>query len=115
MVIVSLSLATICALGQCFPALVGNRTPVGDFQIEHVLTKQAGLGGDILMYEEGETRVKGIHRVYTLVASQRREERLASPDPKQRQSITDGCINVAPNVYTFLRDCCSKDILRIVK
>lgn len=66
------------------------------------MTSQPGYGGDVLKFKEDETSAFAIHRVWTLKPAQRRLERLQSKDPKERQSITNGCINVMPEVYEKL-------------
>lgn len=102
MIVVDVALATICFLGQCYPALVGPSTPKGEFQLRQLMTSQPGYGGDVLKFKEDANSVYAIHRVWTLKPAQRRLERLQSNDPKQRQSITNGCINVMPEVYEKL-------------
>lgn len=110
MIIVDVSMAVICFLqaGQqvCHNALVGPSTPKGTFSIVQRLTSDPGYGGDVLQFHEDSKSVFAIHRVWTLKPEQRRLERLKSSDPKQRQSITNGCINVAPEVYQRLVECC---------
>ena len=106
-VIVDLALATICFLGQCYPALVGPRTPVGEFTLQQRLTDSPGYGGDVLQFHETEKYVVAVHRVWTLKPEEQRLDRIASPDVRQRKNITNGCVNVAPEVYQKLVDCCS--------
>lgn len=113
MVIVDLALATICFANQCYPALVGKDTPVGQFQMIERLTSQAGYGGDVLQFKETPEAWYAIHRVWTLKPSEHRAERLRSTDVKQRTTITHGCINIDPTVYMLLRDCCSNDTLTV--
>lgn len=108
MVVVDLTLATICFLGQCYPALVGKDTPVGTYQLQHARTSQSGYGGDVLafkQYRPGEWFT--VHRVFTGRPSQRRLEKLKHGSTKDRINVTLGCINVAPDVYQKLVDCCS--------
>lgn len=107
MIVVDLTLATICFLNACFPALVGKDTPVGEFQIVQRLTDQPGYGGDVLQFKEDEQAWYAIHRVWVLRPKEKRLERLRQPDPNKRV-ITAGCINVEPDVYDKLRDCCSQ-------
>ncbi len=107
MILVELATATICFLSQCYPALVGPDTPRGEFQVQQRTTKARGYGGDVLVFKETAKDAYAIHRVYTLKPEQRRMERLTSGDPKQRVTITLGCINVMPEVYDKLVDCCS--------
>jgi len=113
-IIVSLSAATICFLGQCHPVLVGNKTPLGDFPVVHMVTQQAGYGGDILAFAEDKHQIYAVHRIWTLNPKQQRIERIQSNNVKERQGITGGCVNVMPQVYDELLDCCSKGTLHIV-
>jgi len=69
-----------------------------------MLTKQLGYGGDVLVFKETENYAFAIHRVWLRNPTQHRAERLASDDPKKRQGVTMGCINVAPEVYDQLKD-----------
>lgn len=113
MVFVDLAMATICFMGSCYPALVGTNTPVGTFSLSQQLIHEPGYGGDILVYQEGATTLWAIHRVYTLNHNEHRRERLAANRVDQRRAVTKGCINVMPEVYQKLVDCCSKDVLII--
>lgn len=110
MVVVDLALATICLLHgpvpECHPALVGPSTPRGEFSLVQRLTEDRGYGGDVVQFHEDEKAVFAIHRVWTLRPVERREHRLRSGDPKQRASITNGCVNVSPEVYDRLVGCC---------
>jgi hypothetical protein len=112
MVVVNLSAALICFLGSCYPALVGVATPMGVFQLEQRSTVAHGYGGDVLLFKEEENGAFAIHRVINFNPDQRRWQRIASPAPRDRV-ITDGCINVAPDVYEKLVDCCSTETLVI--
>ena len=113
MVLVNLGLAIICFAGQCYPALIGARTPIGEYQLDHRSTPKYGYGGDVLMFKETETEVYSIHRVITFNPTQRRVERLTGEVPPNLRIISDGCINVMPEVYEKLVDCCSDDQLTI--
>lgn len=112
MIVVSLLAATICFADECHPALIGKTTPVGQFELNQRLTSQPGYGGDVLQFSEDSTSWNAIHRVYLLNKNERRDKRLLSSNPKDR-IITKGCINVAPDVYKKLVDCCSSDGLII--
>lgn len=114
MVIVNITLATICFLGQCHPALIGKDTPVGEFQLIQRLTEQPGYGGDVLQFKETDDAWYAIHRVWTLRPSERREQRLRSQNPADRE-ITAGCVNIAPDVYEKLVDCCSNSPVVLTK
>lgn len=107
MVLVDLALATICFAGQCYPALVGQNTVRGEFVLQQRLTESPGYGGDVLQFRETEDTVMAIHRVWLLKPSERRAERLKSSNAKDRRFITNGCVNVAPDVYQKLLECCS--------
>ena len=113
MVVVSLALASICFGGGCYPALVGSNTPPGTFALSQRETPEPGYGGDLLVYREDDRHVWAIHRVITFNANERRLDRLASGQAEQRRGITKGCINVMPEVYRRLVDCCSNDVLVI--
>ena len=115
MILVNLATASICFLSQCYPALVGLDTPIGQFRLEHVSTKAAGYGGDVILFQETSNSVYAIHRVWLLNPQQRRLERLISGNTPERISITLGCINVMPEVYDKLRDCCSNQLMIISK
>lgn len=113
MVVVSLALASICFAGECHPVLVGNNTPAGTFPLSQQQTMEPGYGGDLLVYREDKKHLWAIHRVYTLNPKERRVEWLASGSVDQRRAVTKGCINVMPDVYRKLVDCCSNDLLVI--
>ena len=109
-VIVDITLATICFANACYPALIGKATPVGEYQLALRITQSPGYGGDVIQFKETTDDVFAIHRVWLGKPKERRLQRLASPDPAQRQ-ITNGCINVMPDVYEKLKTCCSNDSL----
>lgn len=113
MVIVDVTLALICFAGQCHPALVGTDTPRGEFQMTHAETDWPGYGGDVLMFRHTAKGVSAIHRTYTLGNAQHRERRIRSDNPADRRGITAGCVNVTPEVYEQLLDCCSNQKLII--
>lgn len=97
-----LSKALLCASAQCWPVLVGPKTPVGGpYQLIQRLTSDPGYGGDVLQFAEDEDTVYAVHRVWKLRPNERREERLRDPNPAHR-FITKGCVNVDPLVYDEL-------------
>lgn len=116
-VLVTLALATICFTSQninhCYPILLGKNTPIGKFQIIRRYTDDPGYGGDVLQFYEDNHQVYAIHRVWLLKPQQRRLERLDSNNIEDHL-ITNGCINIKPEVYEELVNCCSNDEL-IVK
>lgn len=107
MIEVMLLSAFICFNGQCHPALVGPKTKPGTYEVSKLLTDRPGYGGDVLKFHEDADTIYAIHRVWTLKPKERREQRLKSWDPLQRRNVTDGCINVEPQVYELLLKCCS--------
>ena len=114
MITVTLGLAAICFLNQCHPALVGEQTPTGHYRLQQRSVISEGYGGDVLVFWERGQDLFAVHRVWKLRPSQHRVERLYSADPAQRV-ITDGCINVMPDVYDQLVECCSDGEMEIVK
>jgi len=111
-VIVSIALATICftynGAEECHPVLLGKKipTPKGDFILRRRFTQDPGYGGDVLQFHEDANLVYAIHRVWLLKPEQKRLERLKSTKIEDR-FISSGCINVMPEVYQKLVDCCS--------
>jgi len=103
--------AEICTPAWCAPVLIGTHLKAGVFPIQHARVLAPGYGGDVLAFD---TRIDGvplaIHRVWTLRPEQRRIERLQGP-VAGRLGITGGCINVMPDVYARLVDCCSKGMV----
>jgi hypothetical protein len=113
MILVDLATATICFLNQCYPALVGPETPTGEFRLEQVRTEAAGYGGDVILFKETKNSVFAIHRVWLLNPKQQRIQRLTSGDVTERIAVTLGCINVMPDVYDKLVDCCNNQLMVI--
>ena len=113
MVFVDLATATICFLSQCYPALIGPDTPTGEFRLEQVRTQQAGYGGDVILFKETQNSILAIHRVWLLNPKQNRLQRLASGKVSERLATTLGCINVMPDVYDKLVDCCNHQLLTV--
>lgn len=120
MVVVSIALATICftykpgGAEECHPVLIGADTPHGQFTLNQRLTKSPGYGGDVLQFLDTPSGVFAIHRVYLLNPKEHRAERLKNPDPQMRH-ITHGCINVEPEVYDQLMNCCSRNETLLIK
>jgi hypothetical protein len=114
MILVSLTAATICFGGSCYPALVGYTTPVGTYSLTLRLTEQKGYGGDVLEFTEDDTMWLAIHRLWKLNPEQKREERIHSRRIVDH-FITKGCINIEPEVYEKLKNCCSAEPLVITR
>jgi hypothetical protein len=117
-VIINLALATICftygGTEECHPVLLGKNTPtpVGEFTLKRRYTRDPGYGGDVLQFYETKTDVYAIHRVWLLNPNQKRLERLKSTNIKDH-FISAGCVNVEPEVYEKLIDCCTNELLII--
>lgn len=114
-IVVHVASATICFLGHCHPALIGSATPLGSFPLMHAKVHEPGYGGDVLAFAHDENGVYAIHRVWTLIPAQRRVKRLTTGAVPDRLDITGGCINVMPEVYESLVDCCESAKLTITK
>jgi hypothetical protein len=112
-VVVHLALALICFDGDCHPALLGRDTPPGRYTLSWRGTDAPGYGGDLLVFRESSTHVWAIHRVLTLLPSQRRVQRLTSGSASARREVTAGCVNLMPEVYAQLVDCCRGETLLI--
>ena len=117
-ILISIALATICfnyrGVDECHPVLLGkdNATPVGEYSVARKRTNSPGYGGEILQFKETKTEVYAIHRVWLLKPEQKRAERLKSENIQDRY-ISSGCVNVEPEVYSKLVNCCSNDHLVI--
>lgn len=117
-IIVSIALATICftynGTEDCYPVLLGKQssTPVGEYSLKKRITADAGYGGDVLQFHETADAVYAIHRLWNLRPEQKRKERLKSNKVSDRY-ISDGCINVDPEVYEKLMNCCTDQKLII--
>lgn len=98
--ILSLSLATLCADQTCHPVLVGASTPVGEFTLTHYSVDVPGYGGDVLGFAVRNGRLLAVHRVLPS-PSDHRAGRL-SARTSMRKDVTDGCVNVSPDVYDEL-------------
>lgn len=112
-VVVELGAATICFFGQCFPALVGDSTPLGQFDMIERRVVSEGYGGDVIQFKDDGEFIFAIHRVWTGNPREQRYQRLRSNDPDDR-FITDGCINIDPSVYERLKSCCLDHTLTIL-
>lgn len=111
-IIVELATALICFGSACHPALVGPDTPKGEYEIRHYRTETPGYGGDLLVFKMENNEAYAIHRVLDL-PGQQRLARLNSPYPSHRITVTAGCVNVSPEVYESLLECCTSSKLII--
>lgn len=106
MIVVDLLLATICfgTPQVCHPVLIGRETPKGTYNLTLRITTQPGYGGDVIQFHESSDYVYAIHRVWTLNPKQNRLSRINGSI--SGRTITGGCINVMPGIYTDLKTCC---------
>lgn len=113
-VTVFLGKALICFAQLCHPILYGNDTPTGTYQLIERKVAQPGYDGSILQFKQVRGTVWAIHRVWTRSPKQMRVYRLSTPQVSDNK-ITNGCINLMPEVYYQLKDCCSNSRLEIVE
>jgi len=93
-------LATICFLGQCYPALVGEDTLSGTYDLQKRIVISEGYGGNVLAYRETKDKIFAVHRVWK-DPNKDREFILNNKNSTQRR-FTNGCINVSYDVYDKL-------------
>lgn len=113
LVTVILSSALLCIGNDCYPALIGEKTPVGEFKLIQRLVSDPLYKGSVLQYSETKSTVLAIHRPWRGKPEQKRDELLKNSNSNQR-TITNGCINVTDEIYEKLLDCCSNSKLFIV-
>lgn len=107
----SIALATICfsfqGVEECHPVLLGKNipTPTGEFDMRKRLTNDPGYGGDVIQFHQNSDMVFAIHRVWMLKPEQKRMDRIKSKNIKDR-FISSGCINMLPEAYQRLLECC---------
>lgn len=101
-IVVFLASAMLCIGNQCYPALVGKDTPIGTYPLIRRYVQASGYGGDVMQFADTPSGIMAIHRVWLGRPKEQRVQRLASKDPARRRFVTNGCINVMPNVYEAL-------------
>jgi hypothetical protein len=104
---VDLAAALICFAGSCHPALVGNATPPGTYQIELRRVTPPAYRGDVMVFAEDARYLWAVHRTWP------GREKLYLEPAEARRSVTKGCINVEPHVYEQLRECCNGERIEI--
>ena len=94
-----LSTALICFGGACHPVLVGADTPTGTFPLTRRIVVDPGYGGDVLQFAENEREWFALHRTYRNLP-----DRVAaySAPADGRRYVTNGCVNLTPEVYDEL-------------
>lgn len=95
--------------------MVGPTTPPGIYVLKQYTTEAPDytFGGDLLVFKEDNDDVWAIHRVIN-IPGEHREQRLQSGNISKRRNITHGCINIDPEVYKELVDCCSNSKLYVI-
>lgn len=107
MIEVLLAKSLICFLGQCHPALVGERTPVGVYPMQYVELRAGGKAQHVLMFAPDKPGyVFAIHKA----PSARRRALL---EARSTVKVTHGCINVSDAVFDALASCCSNQSVTI--
>jgi hypothetical protein len=101
-VVVFLAAALLCIGDDCQPALVGKDTDVGQFPIVRRYVQARGYGGDVMQFADTPQGLLAVHCIWLGKPCEHRAERLASGDAGQRRNVTNGCINVLPDVYERL-------------
>lgn len=93
--------ALVCLSDQCYPALTGPETPVGEYRLMKRYVTSPGYGKDglVLQFKETKDAVYAIHRVYELDRKIDRKAALRSPDPAMRRVVSNGCVNVSDDVF----------------
>ncbi len=104
--------AIICFDNACHPALVGNATRPGTYQLQVLNVASEGYGGNVLMYDADISSWYAIHRTYTGRNVRGRHGLYHNTTAKER-TVTAGCINVEPDVFNELIECCRKSKLII--
>lgn len=104
--------AMICIGGDCYPALVGDDTPIGQYTYYKTGVEDPLYGGSVAAFalDEGGAAY-AIHQTWLGNPAERRDERIKSGDVTQR-AITNGCINVDPMLYEALPDSADLTIRR---
>ena len=115
MVLINLTLAVICFGSgmECHPILYGEKTPKGEFEMTLRTTAQVGYGGDVIQFHKDDKQIYAIHRLWTRSPQQEREKRIVDSNLSRRK-ISNGCINVQPEVYEKLKACCVNERLEII-
>jgi hypothetical protein len=113
MITVILSKAILCINLICYPALIGDDTKPGTYELIERFTESDGYDGSVLQYKETYEYVYAIHKIWNGRPIENRNKRIKSSDVTERQHVTKGCINVENEVYDILTNCCNNDKLII--
>lgn len=96
MVTVFLAKAMICFASQCYPVLVGERTPLGQFPLTHVMLANRRGKYDVLMFAPDRPgKIFAIHRPPN-------PHRAALLAAESKTPVTAGCVTVSPAVFSRL-------------
>ena len=93
----------------CYPVLVGNTTPVGEYTMEHVIVVNGGISENVLkITESGVNRIVAIHRPPNAT-------RVKLLEQQSTDKITNGCINVTPELFDYLVENYNNQTIKITK
>lgn len=105
-------MAVLCINKICYPALVSNETPTGEYILIQRLVSDPFYAGSVIQFKETDKLAYSIHRIWRGKPSEKRDERINSNNVQDR-FITNGCINVTDEVYNKLLDCCQNEQIKI--
>lgn len=92
--------ALICFNGGCWPALVGPATPRGEYELRLYRIADPRYGGTVMEFKREGGSAFSVHRTWP------GRERLYSA-PADKRTVTNGCVNLEPDVYAALVECCN--------
>jgi hypothetical protein len=93
---VHLTAAVICFATSCHPVIVGRTTEPGRYGIDQKIALDPRYGGLVLEFDHDGYSWTAIHRTWP-----GREHLYAKP-AQYRRTVTDGCVNVQPEVFDQL-------------
>lgn len=105
-IIISKALLCISHIG-CYPVLIGHNTPIGEYNITHVVVENSGKREDVLMIKESSPgRIIAIHTV----PNEKRERLL---EQQSTDKVTMGCVNVSKELFDYLVNNYNGDTIKI--
>ena len=105
-IIISKALLCISHIG-CYPVLIGYNTPIGEYNIQHVIVENNNKREDVLMIKESSPgRIVAIH----VTPNSKREMLL---DEQSKEKVTMGCVNVSKELFDYLVNNYNGDTIKI--
>lgn len=98
MVEIFLSKALICFSAVCYPALVGPRTPVGEFQMQVVPVTPPQYRGHVIKFADDPSNKRFMFAIHRPPSPARH----ALLHRAKRPAVTLGCVNIPHEVYDAL-------------